>query len=152
MADSSKAHPAMAPGRGRRRLMTVVAAVLAVVGVFYVETALLDLHLATPVVGGQASTPVTVNSASAAALVAGVLAWALIAVFDRTARRVSRPLWTVIAILAFLVSLAGPFGGTGIDTKHRLALAAMHLVVAAILIPLIPDWPPKSVRARVATG
>jgi hypothetical protein len=152
MADSTKAHPAMAPGRGRRRLMTVVAAVLAVVGVFYVETALLDLDLSTPAVGGQASTPVTVNSASAAALVVGVLAWALIAVFDRTVRRVSRPLWTVIAILVFLVSLAGPFGGSGIDTKHRLALAAMHLVVAAILIPLIPDWPPKSVRAKVAAS
>lgn len=133
--------------------MAAVGAVLAAMAVYYVQTALIGLDLATPTVGDRESAPIDANAVFTAALVAAVLAWFGIAALEGigpTSRR-ARPIWTVIAVLVFLASLAAPFAGTGVEISSRIGLAAMHVVVAAILIPLIPDWPPRSERVQVGT-
>lgn len=154
MADSTTTDPIKRPGCGRRRLLAAGSAVLAALVAYFVETKLLGLELIAPAVGNRESFPIDANTVFTVSLVTAVLAWFGIAALEGirpTARR-ARPIWTVIASLAFLVSLAGPFAGTGVETSGRLGLAALHVVVAGILIPLIPDWPPRSERVRVTAG
>jgi hypothetical protein len=69
------------------------------------------------------------------ALLAGLAAWGLLALFERAVRRPYRA-WRLVAVAVFVVSLAGPLGGVAIGA--RLTLAAMHLVVAAALILGLP--------------
>ncbi|MET7750796.1 DUF6069 family protein [Micromonospora sp. NPDC005367] len=71
-----------------------------------------------------------------AALTAGLAAWGLLALLERT---VGHPVRTfrIIALVVLVLSLAGPLGG-GVDINSRLALLAMHLTVGAALILGLP--------------
>lgn len=69
------------------------------------------------------------------ALLVGLAGWGLLAWFERAVRRPYRA-WRLVAVAVFVVSLAGPLGGVG--TGARLALAAMHLVAAAVLVVGLP--------------
>jgi hypothetical protein len=70
------------------------------------------------------------------ALLAGLAAWGLLALLERT---VSRPALTfrIIAVTVLLLSLAGPLG-SGVDTGSRLALLGMHVTVGVALILGLP--------------
>src|SRR6516162_3210747 len=48
----------------------------------------------------------------------------------------ARPVPGAAAVVVLLVSLAGPLGGA-VTTRAAIGLATMHLVAAAILIPLL---------------
>ncbi|SIR30272.1 hypothetical protein SAMN05444858_108102 [Micromonospora avicenniae] len=71
-----------------------------------------------------------------AALIAGLAAWGLLALLERT---VGHPVRTfrIIALTVLVLSLAGPLG-SGIGISSRLALLAMHLTVGAALILGLP--------------
>ena len=45
--------------------------------------------------------------------------------------------WTVLAAAGFVLSLGGPMSGAGIETSGRVLLLALHVIVAAVLIPLL---------------
>src|SRR5262245_13712765 len=47
-----------------------------------------------------------------AALLAGLAAWGLLALFERSTGRPYRA-WRLVAVAVFVVSLAGPLGGVG---------------------------------------
>jgi hypothetical protein len=66
---------------------------------------------------------------------AGLVGWAWLAVLERTVRR-PRLVWTVTAVVVFVLSLGGPAGGT--DVGAVLALFCLHLVVAAVLVAGLP--------------
>jgi hypothetical protein len=70
------------------------------------------------------------------ALLAGLAAWALLAVLERTTRR---PVLTyrIIATLMLLISLAGPLS-SGIGGAVKLALIGLHLTVGLALIIGLP--------------
>jgi hypothetical protein len=70
------------------------------------------------------------------ALSAGLAAWALLAVLERTVRRPART-YRIIASILLVLSLAGPLG-SGVGTSCKLVLLAMHLTVGAILIIGLP--------------
>lgn len=70
------------------------------------------------------------------ALIAGLAAWGLLAVLERTVRRPVRA-YRIIASILLVLSLAGPLG-SGISTSSKLVLLAMHLSVGAILIIGLP--------------
>ena len=70
------------------------------------------------------------------ALIAGLAAWGLLAVLERTVRRPIRA-YRIIASTLLVLSLAGPLG-SGIGTSSKLVLLAMHLTVGAILIIGLP--------------
>jgi hypothetical protein len=72
-------------------------------------------------------TPIVIVS-----VLAGLAGWALLAVLERSARR-AKTVWTAIAAVALLLSLAGPLT-SAVTTAATVALLCMHLVVGAILI------------------
>ncbi|TDC51444.1 hypothetical protein E1281_20505 [Actinomadura sp. KC345] len=71
----------------------------------------------------------------AGALAAGLAAWALLALLERTVSRPGR-VWTITAAAVLALSMPGPLGGAA-DTASMAVLAAMHLAVAAVLIPCL---------------
>ena len=73
----------------------------------------------------------------ATALVAGLVAWALLAALERFTRRPIR-IYRIIALVVLVVSLAGPLD-SGAGTSSRLALLGMHLTVGAALIIGLPS-------------
>ena len=70
------------------------------------------------------------------AAVASLAGWGVTSLIGRTTRR-PRANWVIIATAATMVSLSMPFSGHGITVTQRLALACMHLAVAAVLIPVL---------------
>lgn len=72
--------------------------------------------------------PAAVASAS---LLAGLAGWVLLAVLERLTPR-ARTTWTIAALAALTLSLAGPLAG--VTPASVIALAFLHLLVAAVLI------------------
>ena len=70
------------------------------------------------------------------ALIAGLAAWGLLALLERTVRRPART-FRIIASIVLLLSLAGPLG-SGVGAGTKLALLGMHLTVGAALIIGLP--------------
>jgi hypothetical protein len=126
-------------GRWKWRLAVVVGAVLVPLVVFVVANLVLDGGVRTPANEDYDQESMQLN-AGTVVFVAGVfalLAWALLAILERFTAR-GRTIWTVVAVVLFLLSLVGPFSGTDTNTGSRVALALLHLSVAAVLIPLLP--------------
>jgi len=69
-----------------------------------------------------------------AAIVVGLLGWALLALLEHWTRR-ARRVWTGVAALVLLVSLAGPMASP--TSAGRAGLIALHLVVGGSLIWLL---------------
>ena len=88
---------------------------------------------------GGATRPVGAAAVALTALAAGLAAWGLLALLERTVRRPVRA-YRVIAVIVLLLSLAGPLG-SGADTSSRLVLLAMHVTVGAALIAGLPGRP-----------
>lgn len=113
------------------RLLTVLVATIAALLVWAVAAPLAGVALTV-----DSGEVVTAGSVIAAALVAGLAGWGLLAVLERTTAR-SRVVWTWIAGIFLLLSLAGPItlATTGTATA---VLASMHLATGAVLITLLP--------------
>ncbi|MEU4225168.1 DUF6069 family protein [Nonomuraea sp. NPDC026600] len=114
------------------RLLAVLGAIAAALAVWAVA------HLLGGVALVSTSGEVTAGSVIVAALVAGLAGWGLLAVLERVTAH-SRTVWTWIAAVFLVVSLAGPLtmGTTG---AAKATLAALHVVTAAVLIGLLPRW------------
>ncbi|MFI8091877.1 DUF6069 family protein [Streptomyces sp. NPDC086080] len=113
------------------RFVYLVIATGAAVAVWLVAHPLLDISLKAKTSGGEAQ-EVGLAAVVGASLVAGLAAWGLLAVLDRTTAA-ARTVWTAVGTVVFLLSLMGPAGAEG--TGAKIALACMHLVVALVLIP-----------------
>jgi hypothetical protein len=70
------------------------------------------------------------------ALVAGLAAWGLLALLERTASRPIR-MFRIVALIVLVLSLAGPLG-SGVGTSSQIALLGMHTTVGAALILGLP--------------
>ncbi|MEV7969407.1 DUF6069 family protein [Sphaerisporangium sp. NPDC088356] len=113
-----------------RRALTVAGAAVAALAAWALAGPVAGVGLDVQVGGAvQHVEPVAVV---VAALLAGLAAWALLALLERTTRRPGL-VWTVIAFAVLVLSLLGPLGA--VDTASVVSLAGMHLVVAAVLIP-----------------
>lgn len=128
--------PVAVERKTRSRLTAVGAAVLAALAVWAAFEPLGGVELRAPA-GGAGRThdvgPLTVLMPSLLASLAG---WGLLAVLERFVRR-ARTVWTVVAVVVLALSLGGPLSATGISALNQAALAAMHVAVAAALIPLL---------------
>ncbi len=121
-------------GRSRRtRALAVLGAAGAALGVWTLAE-LIGVDLAVQRRPGQleAIGPAAVLLSS---LIASLAGWASLAVLERFTARV-RTAWTVLALLVLTLSLGGPLTG-GITPGAKVALAGMHLAVAAVLIPAL---------------
>jgi hypothetical protein len=67
------------------------------------------------------------------ALGSGLSGWALLAALEWRVRR-AVAIWTAVALAVTLLSLLGPLAWAG-NSAARAVLVALHLVVAAVLIP-----------------
>lgn len=129
---------------GAERVPTnpLLLAVLAVVGAIAADCAVWAVvHLAAGVDLEVRLTPgahpeqVGIAAVAFAVALAGVVAALLVAVLRRRARR-PRRVWLLIALVVLVVSLAGPLGAAQ-TAPAMLSLISLHLVAAAVLIPVL---------------
>lgn len=104
-----------------------------------VLTALVVWAVAVPILGVElrVSTGATEQAVGPAAivlvgLVASLLGWASLALLERRTGR-GRAIWTGVAAVVLLLSLAGPITGAA-DTGTAITLVLMHLAVGGVLI------------------
>ncbi|SDO07746.1 DUF6069 family protein [Geodermatophilus sp. DSM 45219] len=124
--------------RGRVVVPPAALAVAAAAG-----AAVLAWAVAVPLLGvdlrvGTEGAPRTVGIGSvvAAAAVAGLLGWALLAILVRSVPRAGT-VWRAAAVVVLLLSLGGPVA-MGVGTASVVVLLALHAVVAAVLVALLP--------------
>lgn len=116
--------------RRRRRLVTAAAAVVTGLAVWVVSVPLLDVTLAITRAGE--GDEVGVAPVLLTSLFAALAAWGLLALLEKFTAR-ARTIWTIIAGVVLLLSLAAPIG-SGTSVGAKLALLAMHLTVGAVII------------------
>ena len=123
----------------RARAGGVAAGVVAALAVWAVAVATVD-DLRQPSFGdgsgqgvGSSLGPGMVLAVSA---LGGLAAWAALAIFERTVSH-PRRLWLAVCATGLVASLGGPFSGSDVSSGNRIALAAMHLAVAAVVLPLL---------------
>ncbi|MHA6783282.1 DUF6069 family protein [Pseudonocardia saturnea] len=118
-----------------RRLLAVLGAVASAAGVWWITGPLAGIAVTVTTGGGPS--PVGPAAVVAAALVASLAGWGLLAVLERTTRR-PRAIWTRTAAVVLAVSLAGPLSSSTSGAAGTLTLVAMHLTTGTVLIGLLP--------------
>jgi len=112
----------------------VVGAVVAAVAIWAVASAA-GADLTVSFGSGQPIQKVTVVNVVVAALVGSLAGWGLLALLRRFTAK-ARSVWTVTAIVAGLLSLAGPLSAIA-SVGTKVALVAMHLAVTTVLIVVL---------------
>jgi hypothetical protein len=135
----------------RARALAVIAAALAALAVWLVTDPLLGIDLiGTTRPGSQELMSITPALVAGTSLVVALAGWALLALLERFTAR-ARTIWTAIAALFALLSLAGPLSIlASTSAANALALALMHLAVAAVLIPMLAGTSPAPARPAPA--
>jgi hypothetical protein len=113
--------------------MAVVAATATALVVWGVADPALGVDLLVDT-GTGSPAQVGPGSVIASSVVASLAGWALLAALERLVAR-SAQVWTAIAAAAAVLSLFGPVAA-GLTMATTVALGAMHVAVAAVLIPL----------------
>ena len=123
--------PVRRAGR-RERWLAVRGPAVAALAVWLVAVPLAGVDLQVRTSGTtQDVGPVSVVASALMAAVAGL---GCLAVLRRITTRPARA-WTIVASAVLVLSLAGPLGQV-VGTGATAILVAMHLAVAAVLIPL----------------
>jgi Family of unknown function (DUF6069) len=135
----------------RARALAVIGAALGALAVWLITGPLLGVHITAPTrPGAPELQPITPAIVAATSLVAALAGWALLALLERFTVR-ARRIWTAIALLVAVLSLAGPLSTLASTTAaNALALALMHLAVAAVLIPILAGTARASARPAPA--
>ena len=110
---------------------TVLGATAAAVAIWIVAT-LAGAALTVSFGAGQPVQKITVINVVVAALVGSLAGWGLLVLLRRFTTN-ARAIWTVIAIVFTVLSLAGPMS-TISSAGTKVALVAMHLAVATVTI------------------
>jgi hypothetical protein len=117
----------------RTAAAAVVGATVAAIAIWAVATAA-GADLTVSFAPGQPQ-KITVVNVVVAALVGSLAGWGLLALLGRFTAK-ARAVWTVIAIVAALLSLGGPLSATA-TASTKASLVAMHLAVATVLIVVL---------------
>lgn len=134
-----------------QRLSTVAAAVAAALALWALAAYVLGLEIRTPAMGEQAAAPLTASQVALASAVASLAGWVLLGLLERFSRH-ARRVWTGVALVFLVVSLGGPLTGEGIAAADRVVLAALHVVVAAVLVPGLRRSHAPTGRAAAPAG
>ncbi|MFG1946786.1 DUF6069 family protein [Nonomuraea sp. NPDC048826] len=111
------------------RIAPIGIAVAATLAIWVVAVPIAGVELAART--GAALTEVGPVAVVVATVVAGLAGWGLLALLERLTRR-ARTLWTWIAAVVLVLSLAGPLGG--VNPASQITLALMHLAAGAVII------------------
>jgi hypothetical protein len=118
----------------RTSVAAVLGATAAAVAIWAVATAA-GADLTVSFGPGQPIQKITVVNVVVAALVGSLAGWGLLALLRRFTTK-ARAIWTVTAIVAALLSLAGPLS-TISSPGTKAWLVSMHLAVATVLIVVL---------------
>jgi hypothetical protein len=118
----------------RTPVTAVLGATAAAVAIWVVAT-LAGADLTVSFGPGQPIQKITVVNVVVAALVGSLAGWGLLALLRRFTAK-ARAIWTVTAIVAALLSLAGPLS-TIASAGTKAWLFSMHLAVATVLIVVL---------------
>jgi hypothetical protein len=118
--------------RTPRRITATGGTVLAALAVWVIAVPLIGVDLVVPAAGSTVGPLAVVGTT----LLAALLGWALLAVLERRTAR-ARRIWTITAGAIALLSLTGPLT-SGASPAVTATLVAMHVAVAAVLIPTLP--------------
>jgi hypothetical protein len=119
------------------RLAGVAGSALAATAVWALADLAGGVPLHTPAFGAsQPPASLPAGFAAAVAALVGLAGWAVLTLIERTTRR-PRRIWAVTGLVLTLLSLSAPLSGHGISGADRVALAGMHLAVAAVLVPIL---------------
>lgn len=123
--------PARRAGR-RERWLAVLGPATAALAVWLTAVPIAGVDLEVRMSG----TTQDVGSVSVvvSALLAAVAGLGCLAILRRITERPARA-WTILAVVVLVLSLTGPLG-QAVGTSAAVILVAMHLAVAAVLIPL----------------
>jgi hypothetical protein len=130
--DVKRTDPTTARRTGRALTVTAAAAAALLLWAVNDRWAGIDLIVRQ----GDTTRPIGPAAVAVTALAAGLAAWVLLALLERTVRRPART-FRIIALIVLALSLAGPLG-SGVGTSTRLVLLGMHLTVGAALIIGLP--------------
>ncbi len=126
-----------AADRRVQRLAAVAASTGAAATTWIIANGLLGVDVSAPSFDSASpATNIGIGSVLSSTVFATLLGWALLVILERATTR-SKATWTVAALGFTLISLAGPLSGTGVTTSQRLALVLLHVVVAAVYVPLM---------------
>jgi hypothetical protein len=118
-----------------RRSGVLVAAVVAALIVWAVATRAFGVSLESPGYGtSMPAQTIELIWVIIVPIVVGLAGWALLALLNRVTPSRGRRVWTVIAAVVLLASLAVPVTGSGVSTGSRVTIAALHVVVGLVLI------------------
>lgn len=120
------------PGRTRHRASTVAAAVLAALMVWLVAVPVAGLDLLVRP-GAAAAYQVGIGSVAIVSMLAALLGWGLLSLLERLVPAHACTVWTVVAGVVLVLSLAGPLTG-GTTAAVTVTLSLMHVAVGAALI------------------
>ncbi|WP_433270763.1 DUF6069 family protein [Micromonospora vinacea] len=124
-----------APSPLRRRALGVAAAVVAPLAIWAIGAlAGVDYTVESP---GQPATVIGAGAIVMIALGAALLGWAALALLERFAARVARPVWISLAVIVTVLSFV-PVLSVEATGGAKLALGATHVAVAVALIALLP--------------
>ncbi|KAB1927278.1 hypothetical protein F8280_07880 [Micromonospora noduli] len=124
-----------APSPLRRRALGVAAAVVAPLVIWAIGAlAGVDYTVESP---GQPATVIGAGAIVMIALGAALLGWAALALLERFAPRVARPVWISLAVIVTVLSFV-PVLSVEATGGAKLALGATHVAVAVALIALLP--------------
>jgi hypothetical protein len=135
----------------RTRALAVIAATLGALAVWLITDPLLGINITAPTRPGSPQLqPITPAIVAATSMIVALAGWALLALLERFTTRAGT-IWTAIAVLVALLSLAGPLSTlASTNSTNALALALMHLAVATVLIPTLAGTTPASARSTPA--
>jgi hypothetical protein len=115
------------------RLAVVAGAVLAALLTWVIIEPVIGHDLYAPSLNGAAPEDIGVVETLYVALIPSLVAWAFLAVLERFVPRLATVIWAVVAVVVLLVTM--PWSGDYHSGGDQASLIALHLVVAAVLIP-----------------
>ncbi|WP_119098723.1 DUF6069 family protein [Streptomyces sporangiiformans] len=121
--------------RGTRSLAVVAGAAAALLA-WLVTAKLAGTPLDVRTGSGEAVQSVGVAAVVVAAVTAGLGGWASLAVLERLVPARARAVWTALAVVVLVLSLAGPLD-QGTTTGAKAGLVGLHLVTGMVLVPAL---------------
>ena len=124
--------PAVNASVRRYRILTVIAGAVAGLIVWVIARLALGHDLTSTQPGSDGMTTIGPVAVVLTSLILGLIAWGVLALLERFTGN-ARRIWTIIAVVVLLLSLAGPLSQAN-GTGTTIALLLEHLVVGGILI------------------
>lgn len=120
-----------------RRVLTVVGAMAGALAVWALSRAIFGVDVRQPAFSAtQSPQELTGALVVTTSALGGLAAWGVLAVLERLTAN-PRRWWIGTSAIALVVSISLPLTGSGVGADDRAVLVAMHLTVAAVLIPFL---------------